>query len=206
MAPNAQLADKVHRALREIAEAATGADDLQALFGRLHEIIGGLLPARNFYVALYDEAANELSFPYFVDEMDPPPAPRPLGAGFTAHVVKTGRSLLLDSQALLERQRRGEETVGTTPHDWLGVPLISQHRTIGVLTVQDYTGQVHYSQQDRVLLEFVSGRSPSPSSASGPRSNSRRRMPPSGSRRSWRGRWRRRRRSPARPRASSWPT
>src|SRR5204862_4148962 len=69
---------RMQAALHRISEAAHHADELPELFPRIHETIGELLPARNFFVALYDAGVDELSFPYFVDEFDPHPEPRKL--------------------------------------------------------------------------------------------------------------------------------
>ena len=40
-------------------------------------VIGGLMPAKNFYVALLNADRSMLSFPYFVDERTPQPPSRP---------------------------------------------------------------------------------------------------------------------------------
>ena len=147
----------VQTALLKISEAAHAAQDLPALFLLIHRIVGELLPVKNFYIALYDEQADVLSFPYFVDEIDQVPAPRPLGNGFTATVVRTGKPLLLSNEMLDAMIKSGEiQQIGTLPVDWLGIPLRSQGRTLGVLAVQHYTGVNRYSDQDRDLLQFVS--------------------------------------------------
>ena len=46
------------------------------------------------------------------------------------------------------------EPVGVTTEEstWLGVPLKAEDRTIGVLAVQSYTGDVGYAEQDKDLL------------------------------------------------------
>jgi PAS domain S-box-containing protein len=49
-------AEAVQSALLAISEAAHAAGDLPALFARIHQIVGGLLPARNCFVALHDPA------------------------------------------------------------------------------------------------------------------------------------------------------
>lgn len=151
-------AEKTERALRDIAEAALHAADLPDLYGRIHCIIDGLLPASNFYVALYDEATGLVSFPYFRDEFDDAPSPQPLGdISLTATVLRSGKPKLI----ALANPTEGAETqlrplVGARPAEWLGVPLISRGKTIGVLAVQSYAGQAHYTVQHRELLEFVS--------------------------------------------------
>ena len=40
--------------------------------------------------------------------------------------------------------------------DWLGVPLVANGTTTGVLVVQTYTEGVRYSEGDRDILQFVS--------------------------------------------------
>ena len=57
-------AQAMEDALHAISEAAHASGDLVDLFRRIHGIIAGLLPAKNFFVALYDRARDELSFPY----------------------------------------------------------------------------------------------------------------------------------------------
>jgi PAS domain S-box-containing protein len=56
-------AESRQAALYAISEAAHAAEDLLALFKRIHLIIGEWLPALNFSVALYDDHGAELSFP-----------------------------------------------------------------------------------------------------------------------------------------------
>jgi diguanylate cyclase (GGDEF)-like protein/PAS domain S-box-containing protein len=150
-------AEKMQTALHAISEAAHSATDLGDLFGRIHAIVGELIPARNFFVSLYDAARGEVSFPYFVDECDPPPAPKPLEEStLTAEILRTGRPLLITAE---NRDQHGDLVniiVGSESIDWLGVPLIASGKAIGTLTVQSYTGDVRYSETDQRLLQFVS--------------------------------------------------
>ena len=150
-------AESTRVALLRISEAAHGAADLQALFVRIHEVVGGLLPAQNFYIALHDVTTDLLSFPFFVDELDPVPAPRLPGNGLTGMVLRTGRPLLLTARKIGEMHRAGRiSIVGTPPQEWMGVPLTSRDRNIGVLAVQIYAGSAHYTEKDLELLLYVS--------------------------------------------------
>src|SRR5207247_7867196 len=63
-------AEQIQLATYRISEAAQAARNLQELFGAIHRIVGELMPAKNFYIALYDAPSGMLSFPYFVDEYD----------------------------------------------------------------------------------------------------------------------------------------
>ena len=145
-------AEAAQAAVYKIAHASQEAASLQELFASLHEIVGTLMPAKSFYIALYDEAENLITFPYFVDERDPPPSPRRPGPGITDYVLRTGQPLLVKPEMKLE----GEQSVGTASIDWLGVPLKTRERTIGVLAVQTYTPGVRYEERDKEMLQFVS--------------------------------------------------
>jgi len=148
--------ERIHGALLEISEAAHAATDMVDLYRRIHDVVGGLLPARNFFVALYDQATDKVSFPYFIDQHDPQPQEESLGEiSLTAIVLRSGQPLLLTSAMRDERARCGEPMVGTPPVEWLGVPLVADTRTIGALVVQSYDEAIRYSERDKALLQFV---------------------------------------------------
>ena len=150
----------IQTALHKISEAAHSAPDLQGLFRLIHEIVGDLMPARNFFVALHDAETDVVSFPYWRDEFDPAPQPRPLAErrGLTDVVLRTGEPLLLSPEAGDLRGKIGEaaDLIGTDGVDWLGIPLKTARGTIGVLTVQSYSGELRYTDRHRQLLQFVS--------------------------------------------------
>jgi PAS domain S-box-containing protein len=144
-------------AIYEISEATQATSGLDELFRSIHAIVGRLMEARNFYIALYDPATNLLSFPYFVDEVDEPPAPFPAERGMTSHVVHTGQALLATPEVMKELEEKGEiQPLGADSVDWLGVPLKVQDVVIGVLAVQSYSGKVRYSAADQEVLSYVS--------------------------------------------------
>ena len=153
-------AESIQAALYAVSEAAHTAEDLLALFRQVHGIVGGLLPAINFFVALYDEAADELSFPYFVDTHQAPPAPGKLDSRtLSAEVIRSGQALLIcaDSPVTDAALPAGVKfDVGLNAQDWLGVPLRTGKSTIGALVVQSYSGDVRYTVKDLELLQFVS--------------------------------------------------
>jgi two-component system cell cycle sensor histidine kinase/response regulator CckA len=152
-----QRAAQIQLATYRISEAAHAARSLQELFGAIHRIVGELMPARNFYIALYDRASDTLSFPYFVDEYDNDFPPKQLGKGLTEYVLRHGQPLLVTPELHAELERRGEvELIGAPSIDWLGVPLKIGDRTIGVLVAQSYAPGVRYGETERQILQFVS--------------------------------------------------
>jgi PAS domain S-box-containing protein len=148
---------EIQAAIYEISESAHSAESLDALFASIHRIVGRLMAATNFYIALYDAEADLLSFPYFVDEEDERPGPLRPGGGMTGYVLRTGKPLLATAEAIEQLERAGElQSLGAPSLDWLGVPLRVRDRTIGVLAVQSYSGRVRYGETERDILGYVS--------------------------------------------------
>ena len=63
-------AEKVQSALYRIAELASAAQDMQEFYRAIHEVVGELMYAKNFFIALYDEERQLINWPYYVDELD----------------------------------------------------------------------------------------------------------------------------------------
>ena len=150
-------AEELNAALYAIAAHSQSAEDLQQFFAAIHNIVGRLMNARNLYISLYDPQSQLLSFPYFVDEEDPTPAPKPLGRGLTEYVLRSGEPLLATPAVFEELVRRGEvELIGAPSLDWLGVPLKSGTTCIGALVVQSYNENTRFGERDCEILKFVS--------------------------------------------------
>ena len=147
----------LQNAVYRIAQAADTSAGLGELFKSFHGIIATVMPAGNFYIALYDREKDLISFPYFVDEEDTPPAPQRAGKGLTEYVIRTGQPLLCDEATDRELRGRGEvEVVGAPSAIWLGVPLIVDGTTTGAMVVQHYSDPNAYGPREQKMLEFVS--------------------------------------------------
>jgi two-component system, cell cycle sensor histidine kinase and response regulator CckA len=149
--------EQLNSALYRIAEKTSSAEDLQQLFSAIHSIVGELMYARNFYVAVCDTETQTISFPYFVDEADPAPARKRMGRGLTEYVVRTGEPLLCTPEVFESLRQTGEvELIGASSVDWMGVPLKIGNHTFGVLVLQSYSESVRFNEKDREVLTFVS--------------------------------------------------
>lgn len=151
-----QRAQRLLAAQFRIAELSIGADSMDSFYAQVHAVVGELLYAKNFFIALLSEDGTALEFPYSVDERDPPRPRRLLGRGLTEYVLRTGRPLLVDQAAHEALQAQGEVITSGAPSDWwLGVPLVQGERTIGVLAVQSYSPGIGFNLHDQELLSFV---------------------------------------------------
>jgi PAS domain S-box-containing protein len=150
-------AERLRDVAFRLSEAAAVARSAAELYPTIHSIVGELMPAGNFYIAVYDPASDRISFPYFVDEQDPTPAPKRPDRGLTEYVLRTGEPLLASPEVFEELVQRGEvDLIGAPSIDWLGVPLKTAGRTVGALVVQTYTEGVRYGVRERDLLMLVS--------------------------------------------------
>lgn len=159
--------EKVQQATYQISEAVHTADDLEHLYQRIHGIVKGLMPAENFYIALFDPATELISFPYFVDEQGSKPAPFKITTGLTGYVLRSGRPLLLDRETNARKITVGDRVTfeghpdisyketGRPAAIWLGVPLSIGGRALGVMAVQDYYNDLAYGEEEKQILSFV---------------------------------------------------
>ena len=152
-----QRGERLQTALFRIAELAGSSSSVDEFYAAVHRVVGGLLYARNFYIALLNTDKNQLQFPYSVDEFDAQREPRPRGKGLTEYVLRSGKALLADSDTVL-RLHSASQLIpsGTTAICWLGVPLVCNNETAGVLAVQSYAAEHRYNKRDQDLLTFVS--------------------------------------------------
>jgi len=149
--------EDIQAAIFQISEATHTSQTMDEVYASIHKIIRKLMPAKNFFIALYDEENGEITFPYFVDEFTSDPSPRKADNGITEYVIHSGKPLLLDHETLEKFRKRKEiEPRGHTPVDWLGVPLRTEEKTIGILAVQSYDTGVRYTEKEKNILNFVS--------------------------------------------------
>ncbi|HEY74884.1 MAG TPA: GAF domain-containing protein [Thermoflexia bacterium] len=116
-----------------------------------------LLDITNFYVALYDEERDEVTFVLNVVEgkVDKPFVVRRRGRGLTEYVIRTREPLLIPENVSQRLKELGVEPIGPMAQSWLGVPLIFQDRVIGVIGVQSYTTPRAYGEHERDLLTAI---------------------------------------------------
>lgn len=149
--------EKVNHIISDILDAANTQANLKELYFFIHSSIQKLMPADNFYIALYDKEENVITFSYFVDEIDTDAPPKKAGKGLTEYVLRTGKSALVNRTKDEELIKQGEvELVGSPSAIWVGIPLKIQDNTIGVLAVQDYENERTYTENEKDILEVIS--------------------------------------------------
>lgn len=149
-------AEKLQLALFNIAEMAMSAESLAQFYVQVHGVVGTLLDARNFYIALVDETGEGLEFVYSVDEYNPARAARPFSKGLTEYIVRNRQPLLASREHIDALRASGTvNEFGARSHCWLGVPLLSDDDVVGVIVVQSYSPEISFTAHDQRLLTFV---------------------------------------------------
>jgi PAS domain S-box-containing protein len=151
-------AESERQAILDITRSVNVTTNLDELLTFIHQSLKRVLYAENCFVALHDAATDQVLFRYWVDKFDPAPPPQPIGDGFTSHVLRTGRALSLTGEFKEKMYSSGAVAMsGTSSASWLGVPLRTPARTIGVLVVQHYETAQAYAQHDIDFLSSVGG-------------------------------------------------
>jgi GAF domain-containing protein/CheY-like chemotaxis protein/tetratricopeptide (TPR) repeat protein len=159
---NARLFTETQRLLKEteqraaelgtvntLSQALSSATELEALIQLTGEQMRQTFAADIVYVALLDAHTNMIHFPYAYGE---PMAPLQLGAGLTSKIIQTGKPLLINKDLVTHRAALGVALTGKESLSYLGVPIISNKKAIGVISVQSTHKEGQFDEDDEHLL------------------------------------------------------
>ncbi|OUS73225.1 bifunctional diguanylate cyclase/phosphodiesterase [Pseudoalteromonas sp. A601] len=155
-------AQKLETTLLQIANLTYQASDLDAFLESLHNIMTNLLRTDNFLVGLYDKHVDVLEIVYIIEEGVRSNAHKKISKQQLKHtasyyLLTAEQSLLLNKKEYQQYIDAGHfQMVGRPSESWLGVPFTVNDHTTGVIVVQSYQEQYHYSEHDRDILTYVS--------------------------------------------------
>ncbi len=134
---------------------ASGKDLYNTLLALQEQIIR-LIQADAFYVAIYNEQTDIVSYPVFFDEGEPLTETNRLlheWPGLTGAVIFSGKTLYLPNIMLpeVEQTFRPYDSNDLVLRTFLGIPLISNDRTIGMLSVQSKTADAYTADQIQLM-------------------------------------------------------
>ena len=151
--------ERLQAALYQIAALTNVEDTSEHFYHHVHAIVGELINAENFYIALASDDGTAVSFPYAKDRHERNWEARSHRRGLTEYILRTGKPQLVDGAralALLEAGEIEPEMMVEPTRMWLGAPLLSAEGSIGVVAVQSYDADVGFDERDAELLTFVS--------------------------------------------------
>ena len=156
-------AERLQRALFAISDLASSGEDAATVMKGLHEIVGRLMYAENFYIVRYAPERDTMRFIYFADSQDPvrpdPDEELPgdsMGNSLTLALMRHGKAVLgAPDEVRRELGVVRDENLGPDSVDWLGVPMLEDGVVRGAVVVQSYDPESRYTEDDRALLGYV---------------------------------------------------
>lgn len=142
--------------LQLMGQALGASLELEELLKAIHAQVRLLMPAETFFVALYDQEGDQISFPYFYQDGKEIyfPARRPKN-GLTEHVLRTRQSLLLPNNLLQRVEAMNLELIGVVASSCLMVPIRAGEEVLGVMSAQSLHEEDVYALSHQKLLETV---------------------------------------------------
>ena len=112
--------------------------DFQAIIDLVGERVRRVFDSQSMFIALYDEPSGTITFPYEIDEGTRIQSdPIPFGAGLTSH-RHPARGSRCASRPPPRATRWARSTAGRHRESWLGVPILTGDRVIGVLALESH--------------------------------------------------------------------
>lgn len=149
-------AESLKAAAFQISQLIHSRHNLPNLMEAIHRIIASLMQAPNLMIAMTDLETHEISFPYCSDP-EGVPAAEAASKGLIRYVLKSGEPMLVSSSAIdLMISERIITESHHIPESWLGVPLKTHDKVLGVLVLQSFTPDITYGEDEKNMLTFVS--------------------------------------------------
>jgi signal transduction histidine kinase len=158
-----EQAERLQRSLYAIADLTGSSLERAEMMREMHQIVGTLMYAENFFIALYDSSRRTLRFVYFADVEDKA-VPDPdadvhedaLTNSLTMALIRQGKPLMGSSAEISARLGiPQDEQSGPESEAWLGVPMLSGGEVRGAIVVQCYDKSGRYDASDQALLAYV---------------------------------------------------
>ena len=143
--------------LNQMSQAVSQNLEISSILRNVYLFASRLLDTSTFYIALYDDGTNEISFPFAIEEnrnIDLPT--RPLGAGMTEYVIHNRETVLIHQKLEDWLAERGIDLhlKGEMPNSWLGVPLAIGNQVLGIICIQSQESN-HFSDHHSELLGAI---------------------------------------------------
>ena len=135
--------------------------DVYKIFQKIHYQTKRLIPADSFYVAYCLDGINIIDFPYAIERGEDIRAnaeysKRKQRFGLSEYVISTNKPLLITEGVEQWLINNEIEIVGEVSESWIGVPLVSEGETLGMLGVQSFDKEVLYNKSHLDILLAIS--------------------------------------------------
>ncbi len=148
--------------LNEMGRELTSLFSVEAIAETIHKYASRLMDTTNLFVALYNEAKQEIT-PFYVisnrERITVPP--RKQGNSLTDFVLRTRKSLFIPEDLPARVKELGIEAItfgnNRLAQCWMGAPLLVGESVLGVVGLQNLDSQNIFTERHRDLLTAISG-------------------------------------------------
>lgn len=144
--------------LDEIGRSLSSTLNLEELLKTVHQQVSRIFDATNFFIATYQEGDTEWISAYQIEGGQRQPVGRhELGLGLTGHILRNRKSILLHSSAESRafKEVQGIPSVGPQAKSWMGVPLTTADKSVGVMGIQSYEDENLYDDHAMNLFSTI---------------------------------------------------
>ncbi len=160
---NALIYEEANHRLRElsavndVSAAINQHLELEKLYSVVGDTVRNIFKTEIIFLAILEEDGTTINTPYFyINGIQESRPSFQLGQGLTSVILKEGRYLYIDHDTRDRGLDMGAMLVTATPvKSWLGVPLMSGDKAIGVLSLQDFEHEYFFSENDIRLLSII---------------------------------------------------
>ena len=153
----------MHRQARElkliygVTRTITSSLQLDEVLECIYQGFAQILPADNFYIALWD-GGDEIRFEIEIEERQrKPKRKRKWLSGLTEYVLTSRKPLLIPKELTKERERLGIALSGRNAKCWIGAPMVYRDKAVGVIALQSYEREYVYDNAHLSVLENLAG-------------------------------------------------
>ena len=135
--------------------------NLEDIFSIIHKQTAKLMDVSNFYISFFDEEDRTIHFKFVVEQGqiqelgEKEWKSRRSGNGLTEYLLKTGKPLLLSKNIREWFLSNNINLIGRPAKSWLGAPMISRNKVIGVIAAQNYENENVYTEQQKELFAII---------------------------------------------------
>jgi signal transduction histidine kinase len=142
--------------LRLIAESIGYSVQLDDLLELIYTQTSRVLQTANFYVALYDPTARMLEFGFYVEEGERlyPDDIWHDTEGLSGIIVRSRQPIITDDY-VEECRLRGVQPGGKPGKAWMGAPMVSGERVLGIINVSSFDPDVVYTQEQAQIFGAI---------------------------------------------------
>lgn len=142
--------------LQAVGQALSASLDLNEILQAVYTQTIRLMPADNFYIALYDREHDEVTFPLAFEEGQPRQmGARRAGNSLTEYILRTQKPLLLKENVGQQVEQMGLKRSGRPAQSWLGVPILAGNASLGVIALQSFTTPRLYDESHLEILMTI---------------------------------------------------